>query len=497
MTSKSDSLFISREFLQLDLKRKSVRGAIVRIVGNGTSAAITIFSSVVLARLIFPEEFGLFVMVVAVTEFARSFMELGLGTATVQKNDISHEETSMLFWINVGIGLVLMATMIIISPAVGKFYGEPKLVTICAGLSAFFLFGALTVQHRALLERQMRFWHLAAIYVFSTVISSTLAILMAFNSWGVWSLVWRELSFQALYAAGVWIITGWLPSWPRAITNVKSSLKFGAHLSGFSILQYLVRNLDRILIGRYCGASAAGLYGRGNQLAMMPVEHVRMTITGVALSPLSSLIYDNDKFRIYYSKMISALTFVYFPLIVYVALMADNLVLILYGKPWIGSVAILRAFTIYGAVVPIYSTCQLVMIACNKSKKYLISGFVSGIMTLTGVIVSLPWGIEGVAWAYAIVGYFLLLPYMWYSFMATPLSISIVWREVRLPLLCSLASGGITFVVINYVIYGNAILMVTAAATTMIISYLTLWMVLPEGKCRLNEFRSYFSVLTR
>ena len=157
--------FFSRDKLKKNLKKKSVHGAINKILANGSSIVISMATAVVLARLLSPAEFGLFAMVLTFTEFARLILELGLGVFTVQREKITHEEISTLFWINLAVGIILMAALSGISPVIAWFYGEISLKSICIVLSIVFLIKGSCVQQRALLERQMRFGYLGIINI--------------------------------------------------------------------------------------------------------------------------------------------------------------------------------------------------------------------------------------------------------------------------------------------------------------------------------------------
>ena len=160
----ASSLFAT-EHLKTDLKRRSLRGGATTVLGQGMKFTIQLVSTAVLARLLTPEHFGLIGMVTAVTGFATLFKDLGLSAATIQRADISHQQISTLFWVNCGIGILVAAIVAALSPVVAWFYGDPRLAPITATLALSFVFGGLTVQHEALLRRQMRFGTLVCIEI--------------------------------------------------------------------------------------------------------------------------------------------------------------------------------------------------------------------------------------------------------------------------------------------------------------------------------------------
>lgn len=480
-----------REQIKNDLRRKSVQSALIRLIGNGSSAVLTLVSTIVLARLLTPEEFGLFAMVVAVTEFARSFVEIGLGTVTIQREEITHEEVSGLFWINVAVGLALTTLMAGLSPVVAWFYNDPRLFNVCLALSSVFLFSGLTVQHRSLLERQMQYGYLAAIYFTANLIGVLFALGLAMYGFGVWALVWREVVYAALYAAGIWLLCGWMPDFPRLNVSVRYSLSFGADLAGSGIVQYFTRNLDRVLIGRFCGAASLGFYSKAFQLVMMPVEHIRMTITAVGLSPLSALQSDDERYRRFYCRLLSVLSFLYMPIVVFLVIQSEEVILLLLGKQWTDAAPFLRIVAVAAFVGPILSTCQLVMITCGKSRRYFLLGLASAICMIMAYTIGIYWGAIGVANAYAITSYLLLIPSLWYGFTDTPISIILVIKTVALPVISSCCAG-IILVVLSPAI-SNTSLLASIIMSVLIIAlvYLGIWSCIPSGRRKLLEFYSY------
>jgi O-antigen/teichoic acid export membrane protein len=489
--------FFSREHLKGDLKNRSVRGGFVRAAGNAITALMTLGSTIVLARLLVPAEFGLFAMVFSVTSLARNFGELGLGTATVQRKEVTHEETSALFWINFGIGVALTAIIAAISPVISWFYHDDRLIPICLVLSATFLFSGLTVQHRSLLERHMHFGYMAIVRVIATFISVSIAIAVAIYGLGVWALVWREISFTALYAAGTWIFCRWLPSPFRLGVDVWSSLRIGANVSGFSLIRYLTQSVDQILIGRVYGATPLGLYGKALSLASMPIEQVRGVILPVGLTSLSALQGDADRYRRFYGRLLSILTFIYMPGVVFMAIHSESVVRLILGEQWVASAPYFRIFAIVGFVTPIIASCQLVMVTSGETDKLLKWGVVNGACLIAGFAVGVWWGAIGVAYAYLIVTYSLLVPLLFYAYRDTPINIRLLLSSIALPVMASGSIGVIMVVLLPVVSNKNIFLHITVFFMIAVVSYIGVWLSNSRGRQQLSEFYSYSTELFR
>lgn len=489
-TSHKDRFF-SRDQLKVDLKKRSVHSALNKMITSGASIIITLASAMILARLLAPEVFGIFAMVYSFTEIARYLMEVGIGTAIVQKEEITHEEVSTLFWINCFIGLVLAVAVAAVSPAIAWFYDDDSLIKLCLALSLTFFFRGMLVEHRALLERQMHFGYLGIINIVSNFLSFAFAVVFAYIGFGVWSLVWRELVYVFLYAAGTWIFCRWIPSFPKFDSNAISSLKFGFHLSGVSFIQYLIQNVDKILIGRFAGAAPLGLYSKALQLAMMPVVNIQMIFWDVGLSPLSTLQNDAERYRRYLGRLIAIQSFIYLPIIVFVALEAKNVIQLMLGDAWIDGAPILRVFAVAGFVTPIIATFQLVMVSCGNTRRFLAWGIISGSLTITSYIIGIRWGAIGVAYASASASYILFLSSFFYCLKNTPVNAPIVIKNLFPVAISCLGAGIMLKVSLPEFSFSNVIFNTIGSFFVFTLIYLIILFCIPAGRKQLIEFLSY------
>jgi PST family polysaccharide transporter len=177
-----------------------------------------------LARLLSAEDFGLQAMATVLTGFLALFREAGLGAATVQRLEVTHEQISTLFWINLAIGVILASSTAVLAPVLVQFYGEPRLYWIAVVSGVSFVFGGLTSQHQALILREMRFVTMAKVDLLSLMISSSVGVVMAFFGWGYWSLVGMTVVASIVSAACVWAAVPWVPGLPRRRCGVLSML---------------------------------------------------------------------------------------------------------------------------------------------------------------------------------------------------------------------------------------------------------------------------------
>ncbi len=185
----------------------------------------------VLARLLTPYDFGLVAMVAAVTGLGQSFADFGLSEATIRREEISHEQVTALFWINVGIGLMLTLVMVALAPLMVWIYHEPRLRNITFVISLTFLIGGLRVQHNALLKRQMRFLSLAIRDVIAYALAVSVAITMAWRGAGYWAIVAFPMTLNSAQMVLSWLLIRWIPGPPRRGNKVRSMLSFGSNVA--------------------------------------------------------------------------------------------------------------------------------------------------------------------------------------------------------------------------------------------------------------------------
>lgn len=385
---------------------------IAKVVLNVGSVAI-------LARLIAPSDFGLIAMVTALTGFVTMFKDAGLSMATVQRRDITREQVSTLFWINVALSGATMVVVVAIAPAIAWFYGEPRLVWIAVALAGTFLFGGLTVQHQALLTRQMRFSALAAIAIVSMAGGSIASIIAALLGFGYWSLVIQIAATAAVNAIGVWFACGWRPGRPVRGSGVRQMLAFGGNLTGFNVINYLARNVDNILIGWYWGAGPLGFYSKAYQLLLLPISQVSSPISAVALPTLSRLQEQPDRFKRYYLQAIGALTFVGMPVVAFLVVDARDVVLLVLGGTWLPAVPIFQALGFAAFLGTFNVAAGWAYAALDRTNRQLRWQLIATPIIIAAFLLGLPWGAIGVAVGYSVVS-LLLRPFtLWYCYRGT------------------------------------------------------------------------------
>ena len=241
------------------LKGRVARGGIATALGTGLRSLIDLGATLVIVRIISPEAFGWVAMVVAITGLIDMFKDMGLATVTIQAPKITDAQLSVLYWLNVGIGAGLMSITAALAPALAWLYDEPSLVDITLALSLSMLLGSFAIQPVALLRRKLQFERVVLVEFAATAVAAGTVITAALAGLGVWALVLRQLSRSLTLAVAATLAARRWPGLPRR-TAVRELLAAGGRLTGFQVTNYIERNLDNALIGRFSGAFDLGCY---------------------------------------------------------------------------------------------------------------------------------------------------------------------------------------------------------------------------------------------
>ena len=441
----------------------SLGSQVVRLV-------LQVTGMVVLARLLTPADFGLVGMVSVFIAFGQVLREAGLPTATVQQPDLTADQVSALFWANaatsVGLGLLLAAA----APLLSLFYAQPELTSVTIVLAVAFALGGFGNQHAALLQRHLCFASIAVAQIASQTGYLLVAIPMAVAGFGYWSLVGGLVAQAVVLLMATVALCRWLPRRPRRGVGARGMLRFGAGVLGFDIVNYFSRNMDNVLIGRYLGAAPLGLYSRAYNLFLVPISQVREPIAQVALPALSALRGEPERYRRYAQLLLSVLALLTVPTVLLCVWEADLIVRVALGPQWMEAVPVFRILAISAIVQPVASARGLVLLSLGLSRRYFRWGTANAIVNVTAFVAGLPFGIEGVAVAYAVANYAILVPSLYHCFSATPVKVSDFWTAMVAPLAVG-AVASLAFVPVK-MLDGGSLLANAAASGAFICVYL-------------------------
>ena len=393
----------------LHVGRTALRGGLVTGGSQAIKVSIQFLSVVVMARLLAPEAFGLIASVSPIVAFVGLFQNLGLQQAVIQRREISQRQLNQVFWVTVLVGGASTLIIVLLSPAVAAFYGDPRMVgiTIAAGLPL--LLGSVSALPLSLMNRNLQFGQLAVNDILMAVASFITAAGAAYAGLGYWSLLIGSAVSMLVSMLAAWRAARWTPNRPE--WRLESDLlSFGANLTGFKLVNFFARNLDNILIGRFAGPVQLGYYDRGYKLLLFPLQNINQPLTRVMIPLLSRIHEDRARFRDIYLRTNWLLAAVTVPGIAALICTSHHVVALLFGERWLPVAPIFFWLGIAGIAQPVSNTTGWLFICQGKTKTMFRWGIYSATVSVVAFFAGLHWGAAGVAAAYAISGYVLSLP---------------------------------------------------------------------------------------
>jgi O-antigen/teichoic acid export membrane protein len=398
-----------------DLKGRTISSGLITIAAQGVKFALNLVSIMVLARLLTPRDFGLYAMVTTIMGYVIIFKDAGLSTATVQREGITHAQVSNLFWINVALSGALSLLLAATSPLVAWFYREPRLVPITLILSSTFFLSGLTIQHTALLNRQMRFTALAFIQIASMLTGVVIGIGMAWLGYRYWALVFSNLVTIAVTVPLTWWAIPWRPQLPSRGTGTGSLVRFGTSMAGGGYIYAVAKGTDSMLVGRFYGADSIGLYTRAAALLNRPLEQFLYPISSVFIPALSRVQMQPERYRRTFLQVYESMALVSFLFTGLLFALSHPLTLVVLGPRWEKAAIIFAAFTVAALTHPIARAASWLFISQGRGGRdwVLVNSLGAG-LAVASFAAGLPFGPAGVAMAYSIVGLFIGLPILYY-----------------------------------------------------------------------------------
>ncbi len=426
-----------------DFRGQTIKGlgwsGVSQVVRQLLQFAVT----VVLARLLVPTDFGALAMIAVFTGFAGIFVDLGLGAALVQKQEATDIHLHTTFWLNLAAGTAISAIVFLAAPAIAALYLEPRLRTITRVIALNFLLSSLCSIPYSQLQKKLEFKNLAKVEIASFLGAGVVAIVLAWRGLGVWSLVAQTLLATLISAGLLWRLCHFRPALRFSRKAFRELFSFSSHYLGFNALAYWIRNFDNLLVGKYIGAAALGIYSRAYNLMLYPVNQLSGVISRVMFPALSQIQHDIPRVRSLYLKATRAIALVSFPLMVGLLCLAEPFVLNVFGSKWEGVIPVLEIFSLLGLVQSIGTTVGWIYTSQGRTDIMFKWSLFAGTIYVTSFIIGLRAGIVGIATAYAFSNYVLLWYPSWtIAGRLIQLNFADMVRNLAGPFLCSMAMGG-------------------------------------------------------
>lgn len=365
------------------LKSRSFKALGWDLLGRIGSQGIGFFISIVLARILLPEDFGMLAMVNVVIVVANVFIEMGFGGVLIQRQDVSNVHYSSVYYLNLTVGILLSITLFFSSWSIGAFYNNQDLPLIVQAMSPVFLFNSLGNVLRTKLRKELNMKVITFTGWIGMLMSGGTGVAMALNGYGVWSLVASSLINPLISNLSLFLFVRWQPELVFDLKVIKELWKDSWKLLATGILDVFFGNLDSLLIGKIFMAKQLGFYYRATSLRSMTIDFGSGSLNNIIFPALSQIQSDKDALRRVVNNGYHALCFICFFLIALFYIVAEDLIIVLFTDKWLPSVEMFRILLLAAFVTPTGYIMQHVVTCRGKFKLYLQLNIVKKIILLS------------------------------------------------------------------------------------------------------------------
>lgn len=392
------------------------------VAAQGVRLVCKVAGVVVLARLVSPAEHGLFAMAASLTFFLTLFRDLGGGNAAIQARELSETQKTTLLWLHIALGAVLAVSTLALAPFVARFFGEPLVGPLLAVMSASFVLNGGNAWPRALLARELRFTELNRIETWAALLGTSAMIGAGVAGAGAYSFAVYLLVSEALMLVAAWRMCRWRPTARLDWSSLTALSATGFHLTNYQFLNYVLMQADTILMGRWFGAGALGLYNRAGQLLAQPANHLAAPFGQVLLATLSRLGASTTSFARQLTETATTIAHLTLPVAVVCAVLPDEMVQLVLGNAWPDAAPLLQWLSIGAMATFLTSTVYSLCVAAGNSARLSHLALAALPVLAIGLALGRSAGPTGLAAAVALTNVVLLLPRLWWSARGTAVS---------------------------------------------------------------------------
>lgn len=378
----------------MNLKQKTVNGLIWSFVDNFATLGITFIIGIILARLLTPREFGLIGMITIFIAVSESFIDSGFSSALIRKKDCTQTDYSTVFFFNLITGIVFFIILFFSAPTISIFFKEPELKSIIQVLGLILIIDSLTLIQRTILTKRIDFKLQTRISVIASLSSGIIAITLAYNGLGVWSLVIQRLSRQTFNSIFLWLWNRWKPILVFSKQSFNELFSFGSKLMISSIIDTIFNNVYYLVIGKYFSAQDLGYYTQADKFKNLPSQNINGVVQRVSYPVLSSIKEDIPHLKNSYKKLIRSTMFISFVLMLGMAAVAEPMVLILIGEKWQPSVIYLQMLCFIGMLYPLHALNLNMLQVQGRSDLFLKLEIIKRILTVPTIAAGIFFGIK-------------------------------------------------------------------------------------------------------
>ena len=429
-----------------DFKKNVVSGISWSFVNQIAAQVLNLLITLVLVRFISPQEFGTLGMVTVLTGFAYAFLNFGFAAALIQKQEVSPKDLATVFFVSVTSGLVLYALFYLSAGPISQFYEKPELTRLVRVIALNFLILSFGIVQSSMLVKELKFKRLALINISAILVSGSIAIWMATQGYGIWSLVIQSLLLSGVSTTLFLLFSGIRVRLGFDRQAFAGMFNFGGHAAADSMLSYWARNLDNLLIAKFLGDFSLGLYSKAYSVMLLPLVNFSQVISKVLFPSFSSIQQEHEKIKHIYLKITRIIAFVTFPIMVMLWALSENFVLVVFGEAWAGMIPILEILCWLGIPQSILTLNGSIYHALGRADLAFRVGLVLKLNLAIGFIAGLYFGgLIGLALGYAIAGVINFYPSFYFAGRLINMYMSEQLANLAKIMVCTALAGGLVY----------------------------------------------------
>lgn len=377
---------------------KAASGAIWATIDRFGYMTLQFIVNMVLANLLMPADFGVLGMLAIFITVSQVLIDGGFGSALIQKKNPTQIDYSTIFYWNIFLSIFLYSVLYFAAPLISEFYHLPVLTDVIRVIGITLIISAATAIQQTRLRKQLAFKTIAITNLTSYLMSGVCAIYLAFNGWGVWSLVLNQIVFGILTITIYGILTRWIPSLCFSILSMKDLFGFGGYMLAANVLQETCKNFQGLIIGKKFSDTQMGYFSQAYKLDQVTSYSIPQVIVQVMYPVYSSIQDEKERLIEILSMNIRVISYLIFPLVGLLILIAEPLITGLYGEKWLPSVSYYQILCVGGLFVCLQNINFYAVAAKGYSKVLFNWSWYKWSFLLVALLIGASWGMDGIMW---------------------------------------------------------------------------------------------------
>ncbi|WP_281633910.1 lipopolysaccharide biosynthesis protein [Flavobacterium luteolum] len=458
----------------MSLKKQVLSGFFWSFLQQFSTQLLTFLVQLIFARILLPSEFGLIGMLTVFIGIGTALFEGGMTSSLIRVSEVDTRDYSTVFFFNLGVSILIYLLFFLAAPYIALFYRQPMLSDIARIYGFSFVFLAFGTVQNTILTKEMKFKRQALITFPALLIGSILGIVFAYNGFGVWSLVYSMLTTNLLTSFFLWFSSDWRPQFVFDIDKFRLHFYFGYKMTLSSLLDTIFTNIYQIIIGRVYSPVLVGYYTRANSLMMLPVGNVSAVLNKIVFPLFAKVQDDISGLRAAYKKIMLIVLFIITPIIVLMALLADQLVVFLFTEKWLPIVPIFQIICLSGILYPLHLYNLMILQVKGRSDLFLRLEIIKKVIFVLIIVISIFFGFTSLMIGYVIASILALFINTHYAGSMIDYTMKQQLLDILPIFIISICMGVVVFFVNNNLIAYNNISRLIISSIVGIVIYISL-----------------------